>query len=222
MVGDTVLKRCQQSLELSNAASRFLDPPGADTDRKRLALAAVLLAHEHHSGMVSLMATGHASSPAAMLRPIAEAGMAAFWFTYVASRPVIDALDDTNDIPTLGQMIAELDDSPVSLPGISQIRSLRKDLRWTRFHKYTHGGMLQLSRKLDIDRAFSEPENLHHLSLADHFLLAGLSIGTVLYSDPLLEPFIRERFQAANEEAVRTAGAKRVEWPGLPPVPDLG
>ena len=157
-----------------------------------------------------------------MLRPIAEASMAAFWFVYAASPEAIESLDDDHDVPTIGQMIADLDDSPVDLPGVTAIRALRKDLRWTRFHKYTHGGMLQLDRRRgDLEPPFSEGENVHHLNLADHFLLAGLCIGTVLFDEPALPDFIRRSVKAANEEAGRISNAAQIEWPGLPPAPKL-
>lgn len=215
-------ERCSRSYELSNASMPFLKPIDVDTERKELALAAIRLAHEHHSALISLMSSGHYASAAAMMRPIAEASMAAFWFVYAASREAIQALDDDHDVPTIGQMIAGLDDSPVDLPGITAIRALKKDLRWTRFHKYTHGGMLQLDRRRgELEPPFSEIENVHHLNLADHFLLAGLCIGTVLFDEPRLPDFIRQGLRVVNEEAGRISNAAQIEWPGLPQVPNL-
>lgn len=215
-------ERCSRSYELSNASIPFLKPAGVDTERKELALAAMRLAHEHHSALISLMSSGHYASAAAMMRPIGEASIAAFWFACAAGREAIEALDDDHDVPTIGRMIADIDDSPVDLPGITTIRALKKGLRWTRFHKYTHGGMLQLDRRRGgLEPPFSDVENVHHLNLADHFLLAGLCIGTVLFDEPALPDFIRQRFRAANEEAGMISNAAQIDWPGLPPVPNL-
>src|SRR5690348_16028455 len=101
-----ILKRCNESKYFSaQMASRLarIDHP---SPRRHLALAAVSLAHEHHSGHVQLMGTCHFASAAALLRPLAEASARAHWLIYAASDKKIEAMsNDKETTPDLDRMI---------------------------------------------------------------------------------------------------------------------
>lgn len=218
----SLLDRCAQSEAFNQEAASQLARVPHSTPRQHLALAAVSLAHEHHSALIHLMGTRHFASAAALLRPLAEASARAHWFIYAASKQKVEALTRGTEItPDLDKMISALSKCAVAPAGIRDLKRIVQTHGWTRFHKYTHGDMSQLSRRAN-PQPFTEFENMNHLMLADDFLFAGASIGTVLLEDPFFFQFIRENHARLNEEAVALYGARSVpEWDGLPAPPLL-
>lgn len=215
--------RCLTSYELSQEALEFLSRARPITIRQRLAVSAIDLATEHHSGFVPLMRTCHYASAAAMLRPTAEASTSAWWMTYVAKGSVIQSLSaEGQDTPTIDVMIKELAAANLGLPGLKNLAGMRQRIEWRRFHKFTHGGMIQLERRFSPE-TFSGLENRYHLLMADLFMLAGVALGTVLFdSDGLLAWVVRKR-EELYAEGVREFGVTAAfePWPadGLPPAP---
>jgi len=221
---DTKLSlRTQRSFEFSRTSGSFLFAGRYGNDRQRIALSAMLLAHEHHSALVGLTKTSHHASAAAMLRPIAEASACAFWVTYVATKDFVSRLNEFKaDTPTLDDMIRQLAASKVKPPDIEKLRDLvvKQDPSWRLFHKYTHGGMVQLDRRTRPE-PFSEQENCLHLMQADAFLLPAVALGTVLFCSEELVEFVRETHNLLNAELQSYGLNQAAEWPGLPTPPEL-
>lgn len=203
-------QRCEQSKAFNQQAASHLARIPYSTPRQHFALAAVSLAHEHHSGLIHLTSTCHFASAAALLRPLAEASVRAHWFMYAASKQKVGAVaSGIETTPDLDKMINALSKCAVAPPGIHDLKRILQTNNWTRFHKYTHGDMPQLSRRAN-PQPFAEFENLNHLILADHFLLAGASIGTVLLEDKTFFRFVVKSFTYLNEEAVALYDAAKI------------
>lgn len=215
--------RCQRSIALNHRAAAAIAYVRGNNPRERLAMSAVSLANEHHSGFVKLMETEHFASAAAMLRPIAEASTCAHWVTYVASPRWIAQVGTTRerDTPNLDRMITALANSGIPFEGIHELRKQLQMASWRRFHKFTHGGLSQLTRR-ESAQTFNQEENHHHLLLADTFFLAGAAIGTVWSADPDLRTFVVAEYSRVNTERVQAFGGPAVsDWAGLPPAPNL-
>lgn len=213
--------RVQRSSVLNQRAAEVLTNVRGATKRASLALSAVGLSHEHHSAFLRLMETTHFASAAAMLRPIAEASACAHWITYVAHREWISqaSADSAWDTPTLDDMLRALARCGTQFEGIQGLIKLLQTAHWTRFHKYTHGGLLQLTRR-DRAETFDQKENHWHLNLADTFHLAGAAIGGVWADDEALRGFVRVERRRLNDELATVFGGARVaDAPDLPPTP---
>ncbi|WP_157499002.1 hypothetical protein [Lysobacter sp. Root604] len=212
---------------MSNQAAGFVYSGRYSTERQRIALSAMLLAHEHHSACVSMVSSSHYASAAAMLRPIGEASACAFWTMYAAPKKWLgsllelkpgSALEFKADTPNLDDMITALASS--NIPGVKRLSALRQDPMWRRFHKYTHGGMIQLDRRTH-PQPFDESENRIHLMQADAFLLPAVSLGTVLFNSDELTSFIATSYRTLSEEVEAYGAAPAPPWAGLPEPPDL-
>lgn len=78
--------RHQRSRELNQRIAEMLVGLQHKQPRADFAMRAASLAHEHHSGFLRLMDSEHFASAAALLRPIVEASMIAYWVSYAASK----------------------------------------------------------------------------------------------------------------------------------------
>lgn len=221
MSSSSLSLRAQRSLALNDFAATLLNKLSSTSKRARLALSAVNLSNEHHSALVRLVLTEHYASAAAMLRLIGEASACAHWIAYVADSEWVSRAehDSTWDTPNLDDMIRALANSGLPIEGIEALRKLLQRAEWRRFHKFTHGGLVQLTRR-ERAETFSETENFFHLNLADSFFLAGVAVGTVLAPSDALFDFVGAERKRVNCEAVDLFGAARApEWRGLPPTP---
>lgn len=161
--------------------------------RHQFSLSAVDLALEHHQAIGRLFRKGLHGSAAALVRSLAEATTAAYWFNYIASD------DEVAKLPTDPMAEAEQIDVPKLLavsqklvtlfPPMSGIRDALQSrgpesLRW--LHKYTHGGTPQLLRR-PFALGWTEFEVHHKLLLAD-LLAGGAAQSTIVFRpDPALD-----------------------------------
>jgi hypothetical protein len=162
---------------------RALMPAGsAPSLRANFARCAIDLALEHHSALIRVVAAGEYGTGGALLRPVLEASTAACWFVYSAKCSEIQALPTaatenvTADIPGLADMLKTL------IPVFPAIQSIADGLKsggtakW--LHKYTHGGLPQLTRR--VGNRWVESDVIMTLIRADVFSVIAASLETVI------------------------------------------
>lgn len=215
--------RCQQSAELNKRIAETLASFKSGSVRCELAMQAVSLSHEHHSGFLRLMDTEHFATGAAILRPIAEASAFSHWVSYVALKRWVNTAvtPQAQDQPNLDDMIRGLARCRPEIPGLQSLRDLLRTPAWKRYHSFTHGGIEQLGRRAQ-SVTFNPLECRANFLMADNFLLAGASIYTAWFeSDALLDFFKREVHGLGQELKGFFNGPDVPAWKGLPkPVMD--
>lgn len=210
--------RCQQSAELNKRISEALIGLKNDHPRCDLAMQAVSLAHEHHSGFIRLMDSEHFATGAAILRPIAEASASSHWVSYVAAKDWISAAltPQSHDQPNLDDMVRGLARRMPELPGLQSLRDILRTPAWTRYHSFTHGGIEQLGRRTE-PVTFNPLECRANFLIADNFLLAGASIYVAWFESDALTDFFRREFRGMGQELKTIFNGPDVpEWKGLP------
>jgi hypothetical protein len=162
-----------------------------------LARSSVDLAIEHHSSIIKLIGTSkNSASAAALLRPLLEAGANAWWLMYCAASERVRGLklavdgNSTADTPQLEDALKALrlvfPDAGVILDGLKN----KGPATW--LHKFTHGGILQLHRRSDVDH-WSADELIMHLIAADTFALIASAVCARIYDAPQIEEYVRNR-----------------------------
>lgn len=161
-------------------------------DRKNLARCAISLALQHHAAITSLIQIKSYPSAQAMLRPLLEAGVIAYWILYAAKADKIekisrtaslDDIDKKDDTPTLAEMLNQLEKSNPKLSGVEDLREAYKSPEGRWLNQYTHGGISLLRKMGQNQPGFNELEM--HLSLlrADYFLLIAVHPSALIYRD---------------------------------------
>ncbi len=206
--------RCQESLQQNETFRRLLPEVGPDTLRFDFARCAIDLALEHHSAIVGLMLHGHYGSAGALLRPLLESGVCAYWLVYEADCDWVRDLskaargESTRDIPGLDDMLKSI---KTKFPHVVDLwRGLQNKGPGTWLHKFTHGGVLQLSRRGYVD-GWTEKDVWMHLLCADIFSTAATAVGTVISDAPDLAVYVFPRRDALGHEIVG--------FLGIPPIP---
>lgn len=215
---DILFKRLADSASLNVELRHHLARLKPCCLRHQFSLSSVNLALEHHQAIGRLFRKGLYGSGAVLVRSLAEAATAAYWFNYIASDeevtqlptdPMVEAAKI--DVPKLSVVADKL--VPL-FPPMSSIRNALQSrgpdsLRW--LHKYTHGGTPQLLRR-PLTLGWTEVEVHHKLLLAD--LLAGSAIHSTLVfrPDPNLEALLVGARQALD--------TWRVMYFGGEPTPD--
>ncbi|MEF9977709.1 MAG: hypothetical protein RR969_09495 [Thermomonas sp.] len=210
--------RCQQSVELNKRISETLVDLKRDHPRCDLAMRAVSLAHEHHSGFLRLMDSEHFATGAAVLRPIAEASTFSHWVSYAAPKEWVAAFATPQawDQPNLDDMIRALAKCKPEMPGLQSLRDLLRTYAWKRYHSFTHGGVEQLGRRAETV-TFNPIECRANFLMADNFLLAGASIYAAWFESAALINFFKSEVGRAGQELKDIFDGPDVpEWKGLP------
>jgi len=184
--------QCRQARDHNHRLRALTAPLKPTTLREHFALAAVDLGLEHHSAVVRCVAAHEFGSAAALLRPLLEAGAAAFWFVYAASVKELASLSTSTDdaplvdLPGLSAMVLAIE------PKFPMVRTLLDGLKnggpakW--LHKYVHGGTSQLARRTP---GSWHPEEVRLIVLrADIFACAASAVGTLLTTDPALSRYV--------------------------------
>lgn len=178
----TIRDRCLISWR-HNERMKSLMPTGPATSlRSNFARCAIDLSLEHHASLIQVVESGRYGTGGALLRPILEAATAGYWFVYAATCSEIQALPNTSidnpkaDIPGLADMIKSL------IPTFPNIQTMSDGLKsggtakW--LHKYTHGGMPQLNRR--INGRWTEGEVILTLIRGDLFSVLAGCLETVI------------------------------------------
>lgn len=215
--------RIQKSYELNYQAAAKVEPLTYSSKRQRLVLSALHLAIDHHMSFVALVKLRRYASAAALLRPIGEATASAYWFTYVADNKRLDGIlsseDGRQDTPDLDDMIRALASSHLRIPGVDILKKLIKEQNplWRRFHKYAHGGMIQLNRRMEPE-TFSNDENSYHLMVADSFMLPSIKLVAAVFANTDLANFCKDNYKRIAKE-VESYGSIVAPEMELPPAP---
>jgi hypothetical protein len=107
------------------------------------------LAAEHHVSIVHLVAGRMNGSAFALLRPEFEAFVRAVWLQLCATTAELEAFVEKDELPlTLGGMIEAVEGHPHFA---DNVLSGLKTSAWKAMCGYTHGGMLQVARRLKED-----------------------------------------------------------------------
>lgn len=107
------------------------------------------LSIEHHSGIVLLISMQTYASAFALVRCAFECFVRGAWIHYCASDEEIEAFVEKDIVaPRFGDLIRAIEDRPeFSVKFLSTV----KDSAWNAMNGYTHGGVHQVSRRLQGD-----------------------------------------------------------------------
>lgn len=112
------------------------------------------LAIEHHAGIIQLLACRIYASAFALVRPEFECFVRGAWLHHCASEDELGGFLERDVIPlTFGHLIAAVEEKPEFPKGIL---SSVKDEAWKAMNGYTHGGIHQVSRRMQGD--YIEPD----------------------------------------------------------------
>lgn len=211
-IKERIRARCEESLRQNETLMRLLPAVGPGTLRSDFARRAIDLALEHHSAIVGLVLHGHYGSAGALLRPLLESGACAYWVMYSADNAWIRDLskaargESTRDIPELVDMLKSMKDEFFPVDEMRKGFQNKGPSTW--LHKFTHGGVLQLSRRGNID-GWTEDDVRMHLICADIFSAVAAAVGTVISDAPDLALYVFPRRDAL--------GCEIVDFLGIPP-----
>lgn len=208
---NVIQERIARSREQNDRIKAMLPCGVAPSLRSNFARCAVDLAMEHHSGLIRVVEAGEYGTAAALLRPLLESSTAAFWFMYVATCEEIRSLPTTlvenasTDIPMLGDMARLL--VPIFPPVQIIVDELKKGGRAKWLHKYTHGGMAQLTRR---GPGWTEGEVMLMLIRGDLFSILSACLETVIAPNPELSAYGFSRRDELGEEMSVLFGVPRI------------
>lgn len=128
--------------------------PLDDTNRAKLTMVYVGLAHEHWAAQRILMASGRFHPAIALLRLQFEATLKAFWVAYAAPDSWIEKMGTVRlrssdgrvfepDVRNVGELLKDLERT--APPQASALLTLFKSIAWRELNSFVHGGTLALS-----------------------------------------------------------------------------
>jgi hypothetical protein len=107
------------------------------------------LSIEHHSGIITLISMRTYASAFALVRCAFECFVRGAWLHYCASDDDIEAFVEKDIIaPRFGALISAIEERPEFA---GKFLSTVKDGAWNAMNGYTHGGVHQVSRRLQGD-----------------------------------------------------------------------
>lgn len=107
------------------------------------------LSIEHHSGIITLISMRTYASAFALVRCAFECFVRGAWLHYCASDDDIEAFVEKDIIaPRFGTLISAIEERPEFA---GEFLSTVKDSAWNAMNGYTHGGIHQVSRRLQGD-----------------------------------------------------------------------
>jgi hypothetical protein len=217
---DIPVEVCARSKRLSIALFQRMQGDAPALPRHAVTTAALLLAHEHHSAIVQLVATRHFASATTLIRPMIEAVSAAAWALYVAPvHKVEEAFIGEGSLPKPSAMHSQLH----RMKGIGEKVSLKPlmDGAGRVFHQFTHGDVMQLKRRFsDEGTTYSLTENAITILLADLMLMYGASILLVTKPTNELADFVRNNADSTVDEFKKLLPGQGIEWKGWEPLPE--
>jgi len=209
--------RCQQSLELHDRyADIVLTLPMPETDRISLAACSVVLTGEHHASIAFLARHRHFATAHALVRPLMECTLRAFWLCYVAPYPAVRNLIDRPSGADLDKICRYMLRSKQEvLVSIAEAVLSNTQL----FHSFTHAGIQQLTRRAV---GFTQKEVFALLHIADLFAMLSIALAAEIFNDERLHALREASGPAVVEAALMQY--ENDETPGwkskLPPFPD--
>jgi hypothetical protein len=133
------------------------------------------LAIEHHAGITQLLAGRIYASAFALVRPEFECFVRGAWLHYCATDDELGRFLDQDVITlTFGQLITAVEEKPEFPKGIL---SGVKDAGWNAMNGYTHGGIHQVSRRMQgeyIEPDFADDALLEVIRFSGAVALLGL------------------------------------------------
>ena len=130
---------------------------------------------EHHVGIVHLATARVYGSAFALLRACMEAFVRGAWFQCCATPEQVEAFVEKETLSSkFGELIQALEEHP---DFSDKVLSNLKHRSWKAMNSYTHGGMLQLGRRIKgdtIEPNFAPEEVIEVLKAAGTFALLAL------------------------------------------------
>jgi len=143
----TAISMAQDDLAWIHASIEGLEIKG--DHRHRIPGQLFDLSIEHHSGIISLISMHIYASAFALVRCAFECFVRGAWIHYCASEEEIDAFVEKDIIaPRVGALIKAIEERPEFA---GEFLSTVKDSAWNAMNGYTHGGVHQVSRRLQGD-----------------------------------------------------------------------
>ena len=146
-------------------------------DRHRVPGQLFDLAIEHHAGIVQLLTSRVYASACALVRCEFECFVRGAWLHYCASDTELETFVEKDHIePKVGPMIEAIE---LHSEFESGFLSKAKNDAWKAMNGYTHGGIHQISRRLQggeyIEPNFEDDELLEVVQFSGHMALIALS-----------------------------------------------
>ena len=184
---DTFEVRIERSFALLDALAAPIRAGTIDgSPRDTLAASTAVIAVEHGSSIVAILALKNFVSAIALLRVQYESVMRAIWLHYAASDAWIDklfnhlgegAVRDPNGGANIEQMLNDLQQSDVPAEVARMLRNL-KDAAWAPLNSYVHSGIQpMLHQQVDVPEEYHVQilQNTNGLTTMAAMLLAVLS-----------------------------------------------
>lgn len=216
-----VTKRALDSQEWNSVSLRDLPQEAPALPRHMIAGASLLLAHEHHSSISTLVLSKHYAGASALLRPLLEATVIAGWSIYCPKPElVVDILFGRQKIPDIRKMMARLD-GVSELNGLLGLYEIDRQINW--LHELTHGGMQQLGRRYSKNlhtSTFDTKEIEGILFLSDWLWCFGLTTSLLITRSEVLPERLANRTSALISEIEPHLPAVAARWSGWRPFPE--
>jgi Family of unknown function (DUF6988) len=120
----------------------------AATDRNRLSAACFHQALEHHQAIVHLVHQNLFGSALALVRPLFEIYMRGIWLSKCASESELTKFQKGKLDKNFGEMVAAIESHQGYNVGV--LAEVKKN-SWSAMNDFTHGGMLQVVRRITSD-----------------------------------------------------------------------
>lgn len=152
------------------------------TDRNRLSAACFHQALEHHEAIVHLVRRNLFDSALALVRPLFEIYIRGVWLSQCASESDLAKFQKGKLAENLGEMVTAIESHEGYSVGV--LAEVKRH-SWSAMNDYTHGGVLQIVRRItsdsiaanytvdDVDRTITFAGAIGLLSTSEVALLAG-------------------------------------------------
>ena len=121
-------------------ASETEFPPGR---RVQLSVASFAIVRDHHLAIAVLLDAGLCASAFALMRALFEAAVKGMWFSYCASDGKLEAYASRDELPQVGELVADLLETQLPPLLASHFRRIKKSY-WKVMSSFAHAGHAQV------------------------------------------------------------------------------
>lgn len=146
MVDDALLKSAEELVGRLGQRIEGLEIPASD--RNRIAAGCFHQALEHHEAIVYLVRRNLLGSAMALVRPLFEIYVRGIWVGKCASEAELTVFQKGRIDKTFGELVAEIESHEGYNVGVL---AKVKQNSWSAMNDFTHGGALQVIRRITSD-----------------------------------------------------------------------
>lgn len=146
MVDDALLKAAEDLISRIGRQIEGIDIPA--TDRNRIAAGCFHQALEHHEAIVHLVRRNLLGSAMALVRPLFEVYVRGIWLGKCASRAELTAFQRGKISKTFDVVVKEIESHEGYNVGV--LSEVKRN-SWSAMNDFTHGGALQVIRRITSD-----------------------------------------------------------------------